>query len=164
MSRSVLRILLALPLLLCLNLAQAAIEELDFASAQDRARYEKLVEELRCPKCTSGNLAGSDAPIAADLRAEIYKQIEAGRTDEEIQSFMTARYGDFILYRPPLKPGTVLLWFGPLLFLLVGLFIVRRMVRVNNSELAGEGGSDAALSSEEQRKLDALLRDSGKSS
>lgn len=164
MSRSVLRILLALPLLLCLNLAQAAIEELDFASAQDRARYEKLVEELRCPKCTSGNLAGSDAPIAADLRAEIYKQIEAGRTDEEIQSFMTARYGDFILYRPPLKPGTVLLWFGPLLFLLVGLFIVRRMVRANNSELAGEGGSDAALSSEEQRKLDALLRDSGKSS
>lgn len=164
MSWSVLRILLALPLLLCLNLAQAAIEELDFASAQDRARYEKLVEELRCPKCTSGNLAGSDAPIAADLRAEIYKQIEAGRTDEEIQSFMTARYGDFILYRPPLKPGTVLLWFGPLLFLLVGLFIVRRMVRANNSELAGEGGSDAALSSEEQRKLDALLRDSGKSS
>lgn len=164
MSRPVLRILLALPLLLCLNLAQAAIEELDFASAQDRARYEKLVEELRCPKCTSGNLAGSDAPIAADLRAEIYKQIEAGRTDEEIQSFMTARYGDFILYRPPLKPGTVLLWFGPLLFLLVGLFIVRRMVRANNSELAGEGGSDAALSSEEQRKLDALLRDSGKSS
>lgn len=164
MSRSVLRILLALPLLLCLNLAQAAIEELDFASVQDRARYEKLVEELRCPKCTSGNLAGSDAPIAADLRAEIYKQIEAGRTDEEIQSFMTARYGDFILYRPPLKPGTVLLWFGPLLFLLVGLFIVRRMVRANNSELAGEGGSDAALSSEEQRKLDALLRDSGKSS
>lgn len=164
MSRSVLRILLALPLLLCLNLAQAAIEELDFASAQDRARYEKLVEELRCPKCTSGNLAGSDAPIAADLRAEIYKQIEAGRTDEEIQSFMTARYGDFILYRPPLKPGTVLLWFGPLMFLLVGLFIVRRMVRANNSELAGEGGSDAALSSEEQRKLDALLRDSGKSS
>lgn len=164
MSRPVLRILLALPLLLCLNLAQAAIEELDFASAQDRARYEKLVEELRCPKCTSGNLAGSDAPIAADLRAEIYKQIEAGRTDEEIQSFMTARYGDFILYRPPLKPGTVLLWFGPLMFLLVGLFIVRRMVRANNSELAGEGGSDAALSSEEQRKLDALLRDSGKSS
>lgn len=164
MSRSVLRILLALPLLLCLNLAQAAIEELDFASAQDRARYEKLVEELRCPKCTSGNLAGSDAPIAADLRAEIYKQIEAGRTDEEIQSFMTARYGDFILYRPPLKPGTVLLWFGPLLFLLAGLFIVRRMVRANNSKLASEGGSDAALSSEEQRKLDALLRDSGKSS
>lgn len=164
MTRAVMRVLLALQLLLCLPLAQAAIEELDFGSAEERARYEKLVEELRCPKCTSGNLAGSDAPIAADLRAEIFKQIEAGRSDEEIQSFMTARYGDFILYRPPLKPGTVLLWFGPLLFLLAGLFIVRRMVRANNSELASEGGSDAALSSEEQRKLDALLRDPGKSS
>lgn len=151
-------------LVLCLPFAHGAIEELEFASAEDQARYEKLVEELRCPKCTSGNLAGSDAPIAADLRSEIYRQINAGRSSDEIQDFMTARYGDFILYRPPLNLGTALLWFGPGLLLLAGLVIIRRMLRANSADATAEGGSDAVLSSEEQRKLDALLDESGKSS
>lgn len=150
--------------LLCLPLAQGAIEELEFASEEDRARYEKLVDELRCPKCTSGNLAGSDAPIAADLRSEIYRQINDGRSSDEIQDFMTARYGDFILYRPPLNLGTALLWFGPGLLLLAGFIIIRRMLRANRVDVAADGGTAATLSSEEQRKLNALLDDSGKSS
>lgn len=158
------RIVLILAALLCLPSVHAAIEELEFASPEDRARYEKLVEELRCPKCTSGNLAGSDAPIAADLRSEIYRQINAGRSSDEIQDFMTARYGDFILYRPPLNLGTALLWFGPGLLLLAGLLIIRRMLRANSADATTEGGSDATLSSEERRKLDALLDESGKSS
>jgi cytochrome c-type biogenesis protein CcmH len=135
---------------------QAAIEEIEFASAEDRMRYERLVAELRCPKCLSGNIAGSDAPIAADLRAEVLKQINAGRSDDEIEDFMTERYGDFILYRPPLTLGTALLWFGPGLLLLAGLVTVRRMMRSTSS--ASEGGvDDATLSDEEQQRLAALL-------
>lgn len=161
MSRGIALILAAL---LWLPTVHAAIEELEFASPDDRARYERLAEELRCPKCLNSNLAGSDAPIAADLRAEIHEQILAGRSNDEIVDFMTARYGDFILYRPPLNIGTALLWFGPGLLLLAGLVILRRMLIANRSAASVEGGSDAMLSSEEQHKLDALLDDSGKSS
>lgn len=146
------RLLLAACLSLMAAGANAAIEELSFADEAERARYDKLVAELRCPKCLNSNLAGSDAPIAADLRAEIYEQINGGSSDDEIIDFMTARYGDFILYRPPLNTGTALLWFGPLLLLLGGLFIVRRML-ANSSAT----DSDPGLSADEQRKLAALL-------
>src|SRR5687768_9066735 len=87
----------------------AAIEELEFASPEDGARYEYLTDVMRCPKCTNANLAGSDAPIAQDLRAEIYKQIQEGRSDEEIIEFMRARYGDFIMYLPPVNTSTLYL-------------------------------------------------------
>lgn len=132
--------------------AMAAIEELSFAGEEERARYETLVAELRCPKCLNSNLAGSDAPIAADLRAEIYGQINSGKSDDEIVDFMTARYGDFILYRPPLNAGTALLWFGPLALLLGGIFIVRRMLAASAAS-----SNDSGLDADEQRKLAALL-------
>jgi cytochrome c-type biogenesis protein CcmH len=132
--------------------AMAAIEELSFNSEDERARYEALVDELRCPKCLNANLSGSDAPIAADLRAEIYQQINGGRSDDDIIDFMTARYGDFILYRPPLNTGTALLWFGPLALLLGGIVVTRRML-ITSAANRNDNGLDA----EEQRKLAALL-------
>lgn len=132
--------------------ALAAIEELSFSSEEERERYETLVEELRCPKCTNSNLAGSDAPIATDLRAEIYQQISNDRSDDEIIEFMTARYGDFILYRPPLNAGTALLWFGPLALLLAGIVVTRRMLKASAAN-----SNDTGLDAEEQRKLAALL-------
>ena len=138
-------------LMVCMS-ASAAIEELSFGSEEKRARYEALAEELRCPKCTNSNLAGSDAPIATDLRAEIYQQISSGRSDDEIIDFMTARYGDFILYRPPLNTGTALLWFGPLALLLAGIVVTRRMLAVSAANR-----NDSGLDAEEQRKLAALL-------
>jgi len=130
----------------------AAIEELSFTNEQQHDRYQKLISELRCPKCLNANLAGSDAPIAADLRAEIYEQILAGNSDAEILDFLTDRYGDFILYRPPLNPGTTLLWFGPPLLLLAGFFIARRML-VNSAALA----ANDVLSGEEQQQLARLV-------
>jgi cytochrome c-type biogenesis protein CcmH len=133
--------------------AGAAIEELEFASEDQQARYENLTYELRCPKCLSGNLADSDAPIAADLRAEIYEQLQEGRSDEEIKEFMTVRYGDFILYRPKLNTGTALLWFGPLALLLAGFFIVRRMLAASRAYV------DVALSPDEEQQLHTLLKD-----
>jgi cytochrome c-type biogenesis protein CcmH len=144
--------LLAAGLLIGVLTAQAAIEELSFADEAERARYDRLVAELRCPKCLNSNLAGSDAPIAADLRSEIYEQISMGSSDDDIIAFMTARYGDFILYRPPLNAGTALLWFGPLLLLLLGVVVLRRMLATSAAN-----DTDSGLSAEEQRKLASLL-------
>ena len=132
----------------------AAIEELSFETPEQEQRYERLIAELRCPKCLNTNLAGSDAPIANDLRQEVYDQIMAGRSDEEIIDFMTARYGDFILYRPPLRPGTLVLWFGPPLLLILGFFIARRLMRRSQIDAAD---SDADLSPEENRRLQEIL-------
>lgn len=133
--------------------AAAPIEEVTFADAEQRVRYDKLIAELRCPKCLNSNLAGSDAPIAASLRAEIREQLAEGRSDEEIIDFMTARYGDFVLYRPRLTAGTAALWFGPLALLLLGFFVLRRMLVAVRAE------RDEDLSAEELQKLETLLND-----
>ncbi len=89
-------------------------------SAQDpeiEARMLRLSEELRCVVCQNETLAGSRAELAEDLRQEIRDQMKTGKSDPEVIEYLTARYGDFVLYRPPLKPLTWLLWFGPLLFI-----------------------------------------------
>lgn len=101
---------------------------------EDRAlqiRYERLVHELRCPLCQNNTVADSPGGISADLRREVREQIAAGKSDAEILEFMTARYGDFILYKPPVKATTLLLWGAPVILLVIGitaagLVIVRR--------------------------------------
>lgn len=150
-----------LPVILCLFTwaampALAAIEEYAFDTDKQEDRFKKLTYELRCPKCLNSNLAGSDAPIAADLRAEIYDQIREGRTNDEIIEFMSSRYGDFILYRPRLTVATFFLWFGPAFLLLAGLVIARRMI-VNSQQ--AEVQNDAPLTSSEQEQLRKLLDD-----
>jgi cytochrome c-type biogenesis protein CcmH len=131
--------------------AAAPIEDVNFADAETQARYDKLIAELRCPKCLNSNLAGSDAPIAASLRTAIREQLDAGRSDDEIIDFMTARYGEFVLYRPRLTAGTALLWFGPLALLIAGFVVLRRMLA------AARTGRDEELSPEELQKLQVLL-------
>jgi cytochrome c-type biogenesis protein CcmH len=83
-------------------------------------RLIKLAEELRCLVCQNESLAGSHAELAEDLRKEIRAQMKAGKNDKEVIEYLTQRYGDFVLYQPPFKPVTYLLWLGPLLFLLIG--------------------------------------------
>jgi len=83
-------------------------------------RMVKLAEELRCLVCQNESLAGSHAELAEDLRKEIRAQMKAGKNDKEVIEYLTTRYGDFVLYRPPFKPLTYLLWLGPLLFLGIG--------------------------------------------
>jgi cytochrome c-type biogenesis protein CcmH len=105
-------------------------ETRDFASAEQRARYKDLVKELRCLVCQNQSLADSNAELAADLREQVHTMIREGKSDAQIIDFMVARYGDFVLYRPPLKGSTVLLWIGPFIVGLVALasllWIVRR--------------------------------------
>ena len=86
-------------------------------------RLVKMAEDLRCLVCQNESLAGSQAELAADLRREIREQMKAGKSDQEVIAYLTERYGDFVLYRPPFKPVTYLLWLGPLLFLGIGASI-----------------------------------------
>lgn len=102
----------------------------EFESAEQEARFEALIAELRCPKCQNNNLADSNAPIAKDLRERTYELLREGRSDEEIIGHLKDRYGEFITYRPPLNAVTLLLWFGPLLLLLgVAAVVVVRLRR-----------------------------------
>lgn len=137
-----------------LGTAQAAIDTYEFANEAERERYRSLVEELRCPKCQNQNIADSNAPIAMDLRAEIFRMLEAGQSNEQIIDFLVARYGDFVLYKPPLTARTLLLWYGPaglLLggFVLLGVIVLRRRGK--------KTAPPAGLSADERQRLDALL-------
>jgi cytochrome c-type biogenesis protein CcmH len=107
--------------LLLITTPARAIDPLPFSDAEQEARFRVLVAELRCLQCQNQNLADSDADIAKDLRREIFDQLEAGRTDDEIVAFLVDRYGVFVRYRPPLNASTLLLWLGPGLILLLGV-------------------------------------------
>lgn len=145
--------LAVLAILIAFGPAGAAVfEPREFASAADEARYKSMIDELRCPKCQNQNIADSEAPLAKDLRREVFRMIGEGRTDSEIADFMVARYGDFVLYRPPFKGLTVMLWLGPALLVALGLVTLFRTLHRRNRE-----GPAAALSREERARLDAML-------
>ena len=92
-------------------------------SEKQTAQFNHLLHELRCLVCQNQDLADSNALLAKDLRDEVYHLVQSGKSDYEIVQYLTARYGDFILFKPPVKSITALLWFGPVLFLILGLFI-----------------------------------------
>lgn len=148
--------------------AHAAIDVYDFDSPQQEAQYRGLIEELRCPKCQNQNLAGSDAPIAQDLKQKTYDMIKEGRSDAEIRAYMQERYGDFITYKPPVRPSTWILWFFPpllLIVLIIGWFWQsKRRQRVARGESAVNIDSAAALSAAEKAELDCLLARSNSNS
>lgn len=102
----------------------SAIDVYDFESDTDLYRYQTLVDELRCPKCQNQNLKDSNSQIAIDLRGEVARMVLEGHPDETIIDFMVDRYGDFVLYRPPVQGNTIALWMGPaVMFLLGGLVL-----------------------------------------
>jgi len=109
--------------------AQANVDVYHFDDPAQDARYRTLISELRCLVCQNQNLADSNAELAHDLRRQTYDMVRAGKSNREVIDYMTDRYGDFVLYRPPLKPLTVLLWAGPFLLLLGGLVVMVRFVR-----------------------------------
>lgn len=143
----------------------AEIDTYQFDNPRQEAQYRALIEEFRCPKCQNQNLAGSDAPIAQDLKQKTYDMVKEGRTDTEIRQYMNERYGDFISYKPPVRPSTWILWFFPPILLLVGLlvwFIKHRhshqRKQVSQINQVSEPTSLAPLSEQEQQQLDELLR------
>lgn len=141
---------------LSLALAAGALPAKDAAPlAEDPAVEARLVhisEELRCLVCQNESLAGSRADLALDLKREIRTLIKQGKTDQEIRDFLVSRYGDFVLYRPPVKPTTWLLWGGPFVLMLGGLAALIAFLRRRKPV-------EAALTPEEQRRAEALLND-----
>ena len=131
---------------------RAADVPMEFKDPEQQQRYQHLIEELRCLVCQNQNLADSHADLAQDLRQEVYAMVAGGKSNEEIIGFLTARYGDFVLYRPPVKESTWLLWFAPFLLLLIGVIVVLRFAR------ARARAPQQQLSAAEQVQLEQLLK------
>jgi len=145
------------PLLLCLLLspvqAQVQTEEQSSGDPVIEERLARLSHDLRCLQCQNQTLADSPAGLAADLRREIREQMKAGKSDKEIVAFLTARYGDFILYRPQVKPVTYLLWFGPFVLLLAGLVVLFGYIKRRRDAIP-----EKPLTAEERRRAQELLQ------
>lgn len=124
-----LSLFLGLLLSVGLTSVQAETDILTFKSPEVEKTYNGLVEELRCLVCQNQNLAGSDADLAKDLRSQVYDMVQEGQSRKEVVDYMVTRYGDFVLYRPAFQLKTLLLWLGPVVFLLLTLFLVMRWVR-----------------------------------
>ena len=144
-------------LLLAVSLQCVAREALpEAADPVLEKRVVQLTSELRCLVCQNQSLADSHADLAIDLKNQVRAQMQAGRTDAEIRSYMVARYGDFVLYDPPFKMTTLLLWTGPFVLLLVGLLGLGAYMRGRRRRLA-----DAALTPGDHARAQALLRGAG---
>ena len=128
----------------------APVATYDFASEEQEAMFNKLSNELRCLVCQNQAISDSNADLAKDLRDEIYGMLQQGKSEEEIVEFMVVRYGDFVLYRPPIKPMTWVLWFGPAFALIAGFYFVVRIINKQKQAAAGD------MSSEEIERLKAL--------
>jgi len=130
-------------------LAASTVDTFSFESSELEQRYRELIAEIRCPKCQNVNIAGSDSLIAKDLRVTVHRLISEGKGDAEILDFLQARYGDFVLYDPPVRGNTLLLWLLPLIGFLLAVVVIAKLARRVPS--AGE------LSGEEVQQLDSLL-------
>ena len=122
------------------------------ADEQVETRLTAIAEELRCLVCQNESLATSRADLAMDLKREVREQIRAGKSDAEIRDYLVKRYGDFVLYRPPLKESTLLLWVGPFMLLVGGFAVIAIIVRRRRA------AQPAALSADEEARADALLQ------
>ena len=114
-------LILMLAVFLVTGTAGASIESKQFENSETEARYKKMIAELRCLVCQNQNLSDSDADLAKDLRNQVEKMLKSGNSDEQIVDYMVTRYGDFILYSPPLKTSTLVLWAGPFLMVTIGI-------------------------------------------
>ncbi|MBP6734866.1 MAG: cytochrome c-type biogenesis protein CcmH [Chromatiaceae bacterium] len=145
--------LLLAGLLVAPSLGAYTLEEFKFQDPAQAEDFRRLTAELRCLVCQNESLAGSQADLAQDLRKEVYRLLQSGKSRQEVITFLVDRYGDFVLYDPPLKPSTYPLWFGPLLLAGVGgLFLLLTLRKKKEAR-------EEALSPEERQRLQALLAD-----
>jgi len=146
-------LLIIFTFLFSLSTLNAAVELKQFKNAEQEQRYKNIIDELRCLVCQNQNLADSNAGLAQDLRKQVHKMILAGDDDEAIFDYMVTRYGDFVLYRPPFKATTFLLWVGPFIIFALGLFVLIRFIRQRKKVVVTE------LNSGDKEKLKQLLNE-----
>ncbi|MES9992234.1 MAG: cytochrome c-type biogenesis protein [Candidatus Thiodiazotropha sp.] len=132
----------------------ATLAEYTFEDADKAEDFRAIIEEMRCLVCQNESLVGSNAELAVDLRNEIYEMMSSGQEKQDIINFMVARYGDFVLYSPPLKPTTYPIWFGPLIVFLIGGVVLFRILRRKSVT------QETELSAEEEQRLNRLLNQS----
>lgn len=144
--------ILMLAAMLWLPAAYAAIDVYNFDDPKKEETFRELLKELRCPKCQNQDIADSNAELAKDLREKTYQMLQEGSSKEEVVDYMVARYGNFILYKPPFMASTLILWAGPVLVLLIGLVVV--LVRTRKKPALA---ADETLSEEEKQRLKRLL-------
>ncbi len=146
---------IVISLLLVLSFSvQARIEIHEFDDPEKEALYNDLIQELRCLVCQNQNLADSNAELAVDLREKTYEMVQAGQSKDEVVDYMVVRYGDFVLYRPPLQGTTFLLWVGPFIILFIGLVAVVFLVRGREKT-----ASDSVPSEQDLERARKLLED-----
>lgn len=139
-------------LLLCLALPLRAeiVDTWQFKTPENQERAVTLAKQLRCPQCQNQNLVESTSPIARDLRLEVYRMVDEGRTNDDIVNVMTSRFGDFVLYKPRFGAPTALLWLSPLALLFFGALLVWLYVRRRAKPMP-------AMNDEQRRRLEQLL-------
>ncbi|CRI66711.1 Cytochrome C biogenesis protein [Thiocapsa sp. KS1] len=137
------------------NLSAYTLEEFKFETPGQHEAFRDLIAKLRCLVCQNESLAGSQAGVAQDLREEVYRMMLEGQSDEEIVTFLVDRYGDFVLYEPPIKPSTYLLWFGPFIFLGVAGYMLFRTLGRKKDE------PEEDLTEAERTRLQRLLAADG---
>lgn len=132
---------LGLALLCATTLSVHAVAPLNFDSAAQRTRFQQLITEIRCLVCQNQSLADSPAPLANKLRQEVLQLMQSGKTDDEIRAYLVQRYGEFVLYDPPVEPSTWALWFGPVLLLALGaagLWVALKRRRSSSEDSGGD--------------------------
>jgi cytochrome c-type biogenesis protein CcmH len=152
MARS---LIVALVLLFAAGAMAEVADVYDFADRAEEQRYQELISELRCPKCQNQNIADSNAPIAKDMRDEVYRMMQDGASNQEITQALVARFGEFVRYKPELDSRTFLLWATPAIAVLGGLLVVAGVVIRGRRVAAGQ----PALSAEEKARADRMLAD-----
>lgn len=142
------RILLLITLIFSFSALADNIDTYKFSSVAQEQQYRQLTASLRCPKCQNNSIADSNAMIAADMRLKVYQQLQNGQTPEQIKAWMVARYGNFVTYEPPVMASTLVLWAGPVLFVVAGMLVI--VIRSRKR-------TDSTLDAEQQARLEALL-------
>ena len=133
----------------------AGLEKFDFSGNVDEDRYKELIAEIRCLVCQNQSLSDSDAELAHDLRQEVYDLMNQGKDNTQIVDFLVYRYGDFVLYKPPVKPSTYWLWYGPFILLILGILMLIKTVRQRGRQ------REEDFSAQEQARLDKILGEDG---
>ena len=132
--------------------AFATIDAYEFQDYEQEQRFRVLIDELRCPKCQNQNIADSNAGLAKDIKDRAYRLINEGKSNSEITDYMVERYGDFITYRPPLKPATWFLWFGPFVLALLAVGILL-FIKLN-----AKPTKPAQVDADKHKKVEDLLK------
>lgn len=146
---------------LCLLLVAGAvhatpIDTYEFKSEENKERGLQLANELRCPQCQNQNLIDSNSPVARDLRLKVYAMVDEGKSNDEIVTYMTDRYGDFVRYRPAFDNRTLVLWLGPVAFAVVGLGVGLLFIRAQRQKSAKAA---TAMTDEDRERLAKMLKE-----